>query len=52
MVGVLIEAGASLTLEDSKAQTPIDMLSGPLQQVVSKENNGGRLFVTLLTSRR
>ena len=52
MVGVLIEATDSLTFEDSKAQTPIDMLSGPVQQVVSKENNAGRLFVTLLTSRR
>ena len=52
VVGVLIEAGASLTLEESKSQTPIYMLSGLVQQVVSKENNAGRLFVTLLTSRR
>ena len=43
MVGVLIEAGASLTLEDYKAQTPIDMLAGPMQQVVSKENNAGTI---------
>lgn len=42
VAGVLIEAGASLTLEDSKAQTPIDLLSGPVQQVLSnKENNAG-----------
>ena len=52
VVGVLIETGASLTMEDSKAQTLIDMLFGPVQQVVSKENNAGRIFVTLLTSRR
>ena len=51
VVGVLIETSASLTLEHSKSQTPIDMLSGPVQQVVSKENNAGRLLVTLLTSR-
>lgn len=45
VAGVLIEAGASLTLEDSKAQTPIDLLSGPVQQVLSnKENNAGRLL--------
>ena len=31
VVGVLIEAGASLTLEDSKAQTTIDMFSSPVQ---------------------
>ena len=52
MVGVLIEDGSSLTLKDSKSQTPIDMLYGPVQQVVSKENDAGRLLVTLLTSRR
>jgi len=52
MVGVLIEAGASLTMKDSKSQTPIDMLSSPVQQVVSKENNASRISVTLLTSRR
>ena len=52
VVGVIIEFVASITLEDSKAQTPIDMLFGPVQQVVSKENNAGRIFVTLLTSRQ
>lgn len=41
VAGVLIESGASLTLEDSKAQTPIDLVSGPVQLVVSKENNAG-----------
>ena len=51
VVGVLIEASASLTLEYCKAQTPIDMLSSSVQQVVSKENNASRLLVTLLTSR-
>ena len=51
MVGVLIEASASLTLEEYQSQTPIDMLPGPMQEVVSKENNLGRLLVTLLTSR-
>ena len=51
MVGVLIEVGSCLTLKDSNAQTPIDMHFGLVQQVVSKENNAGRLFMTLLTSR-
>eukprot|EP01018_Ginkgo_biloba_P013754 Gb_03247 [translate_table: standard] len=31
MARVLIEASASLTLEDSRARTPMDLLSGPLQ---------------------
>eukprot|EP01018_Ginkgo_biloba_P032987 Gb_25408 [translate_table: standard] len=31
VAGVLIKAGASLTLEDSRARTPVDLLSGPVQ---------------------
>ncbi|XP_051150279.1 uncharacterized protein LOC127264787 isoform X2 [Andrographis paniculata] len=36
---VLLQFGASLTLEDSKARTPVDLLSGPVLQAIGKENN-------------
>eukprot|EP00249_Psilotum_nudum_P024626 c29240_g3_i1 orf=961-3504(+) len=41
IAGVLIEAGASLLLEDSKGRTPVDLLSGPVSQVIADENNAG-----------
>lgn len=41
IAGVLIEAGASVLLEDSKGRTPVDLLSGPLKQVVDDLNNAG-----------
>ncbi|XP_077247706.1 ankyrin repeat family protein / regulator of chromosome condensation (RCC1) family protein isoform X2 [Tasmannia lanceolata] len=34
VASVLLQSGASLTLEDSKCRTPIDLLSGPVLQVV------------------
>ncbi|KAK4414823.1 Inhibitor of Bruton tyrosine kinase [Sesamum alatum] len=36
---VLIQFDASLTLEDSKSRTPVDLLSGPVLQAVGKDNN-------------
>ncbi|KAL8483855.1 hypothetical protein ACS0TY_026516 [Phlomoides rotata] len=36
---VLLQFGASLTLEDSKSRTPVDLLSGPVLQAVGEENN-------------
>ncbi|KAK6139748.1 hypothetical protein DH2020_026508 [Rehmannia glutinosa] len=36
---VLLQFGASLTLEDSKSRTPVDLLSGPVLQTLGKENN-------------
>ncbi|GLJ32823.1 hypothetical protein SUGI_0661090 [Cryptomeria japonica] len=44
VAGVLIEAGASLTLEDSKGRTPVDLLSGPVQQVFETNNEGATEF--------
>ncbi|KAH9323751.1 hypothetical protein KI387_018390, partial [Taxus chinensis] len=44
VAGVLIEAGASLTLEDSKARTPVDLLSGPVQQVFETNNERATEF--------
>ncbi|KAG6548207.1 hypothetical protein Mapa_010258 [Marchantia paleacea] len=32
VAGLLIEAGASLVLEDTKGRTPVDLTSGPLKQ--------------------
>lgn len=34
---ILLQCGASITLEDSKCRTPIDLLSGPVLQVVGGE---------------
>lgn len=36
-----MESGASLTLEDAKGRTPVDLLSGPVSQVVGKEPDLG-----------
>lgn len=37
--GILLQSGASITLEDSKSRTPVDLLSGPLSQVVGSGHN-------------
>lgn len=42
---VLLQCGASLTLEDSKSRTPVDLLSGPVLQAVGKENHSSMLLV-------
>ncbi|KAK8963787.1 hypothetical protein KSP40_PGU011899 [Platanthera guangdongensis] len=34
VASLLIQAGASLTAEDSKCRTPVDLLSGPVSQVI------------------
>ncbi|KAF4368552.1 hypothetical protein F8388_018676 [Cannabis sativa] len=34
VASVLLQSGASITLEDSKSRIPVDLLSGPLSQVV------------------
>ncbi|KAJ6796559.1 Uncharacterized protein M6B38_219120 [Iris pallida] len=39
VASVLIQSGASLTLEDSKCRTPVDLLSGPVLQVVGNEDD-------------
>ncbi|KAL6508950.1 hypothetical protein OROHE_021509 [Orobanche hederae] len=36
---VLLQYGASLTLEDSKSRTPVDLLSGPVLQSIGNYNN-------------
>ncbi|XP_073309089.1 uncharacterized protein [Primulina huaijiensis] len=36
---VLLQFGASFTLEDLKSRIPVDLLSGPVMQAVGSENN-------------
>ncbi|XP_019084823.1 PREDICTED: palmitoyltransferase ZDHHC13-like [Camelina sativa] len=37
VASVLIESGASFTLEDIKLQTPVDLVSGPIAQVIGEQ---------------
>ncbi|XP_042511641.1 uncharacterized protein LOC122086729 [Macadamia integrifolia] len=39
VASVLLQSGASLTLEDSKCRTPVDLLSGPVMQAVGNGRN-------------
>ncbi|KAG9452101.1 hypothetical protein H6P81_005005 [Aristolochia fimbriata] len=36
VASVLLQFGASLTLEDSKCRTPVDLLSGPVSQIIAE----------------
>lgn len=45
VAGVLIEASANLLLEDSKGRTPVDLISGPVKQVISASSNAGGMEV-------
>ncbi|XP_072951444.1 uncharacterized protein [Typha angustifolia] len=39
VAGILLQSGASLTLEDLKGRTPVDLLSGPVSQVVGSTHD-------------
>ncbi|KAL1211538.1 Ultraviolet-B receptor UVR8 [Cardamine amara subsp. amara] len=39
VASVLIDSGASFTLEDIKSRTPVDMVSGPVAQVIGEQQN-------------
>ncbi|CAI0433062.1 unnamed protein product [Linum tenue] len=39
VANVLLQSGACITLEDSKFRTPVDLLSGPVAQVLGDECN-------------
>jgi inhibitor of Bruton tyrosine kinase len=41
VASALIKSGASLTLEDGKGRTPVDLLSGPVSQVVGNSPDSG-----------
>ncbi|KAM1635623.1 hypothetical protein ACFX13_013935 [Malus domestica] len=39
VASILLQSGASITLEDSKFRTPIDLLSGPVMQALQNGDN-------------
>ncbi|KAJ0237148.1 Ankyrin repeat family protein / regulator of chromosome condensation [Hirschfeldia incana] len=39
VASVLIDSGASFTLEDIKSRTPVDLVSGPVAQVIGEQHN-------------
>ncbi|XP_074270927.1 uncharacterized protein LOC141594833 [Silene latifolia] len=39
VASALLQAGASVTIEDLKSRTPIDLLSGPVQQILGDQHN-------------
>lgn len=41
VAGILLQHGASIVLEDSKSRIPVDLLSGPVLQVVGTECKSG-----------
>lgn len=41
VASVLLQSGASITLEDSKSRTPVDLLSGPVGQALGNGDNSG-----------
>lgn len=41
MASLLIDSGASFTLEDIKLRTPVDLVSGPVAQVIGEQQNSG-----------
>ena len=41
VAGMLIEAGASLGLEDTKGRIPIDLISGPVSRSIASLLNSG-----------
>lgn len=45
IASVLLQAGASLTLEDSKCRTPIDLISGPVSLAVGNVFGSGTCFL-------
>lgn len=43
VASVLIDSGASFTLEDIKSRTPVDLVSGPVAQVIGEQHSSGYL---------
>ena len=44
VASVLLQSGASLSLEDSKYHIPVDLLSGPVAQAVGNELDSGNFL--------
>lgn len=45
VASILLQSGASTTLEDCKSRTPVDLLSGPVLQVIRDGYNSGKLHL-------
>lgn len=45
VASILLQSGASITLEDCKSRTPVDLLSGPVLQVIRDGYNSGKLHL-------
>lgn len=41
VASVLLQEGASITSEDFKSRTPVDLLSGPVLQTLGNEDSSG-----------
>ncbi|XP_078435331.1 ankyrin repeat family protein / regulator of chromosome condensation (RCC1) family protein [Wolffia australiana] len=39
VAGVLLQSGATITLEDTKSRTPVDLISGPVCQSIGKDRH-------------
>ena len=48
IASVLLQAGASISIEDSKLRTPIDLLSGSLSQNLGQDLASGCEFCLLV----
>lgn len=51
VASVLLQSTASIILEDSKSRTPIDLLSGPVRQVIGDGDESGLPFSYMLPKR-
>lgn len=47
VASALLQFGASLALEDSKCRTPVDLLSGPLSQIVGNALDSGTFLLII-----
>lgn len=45
VASILLQSGASMTLEDLKSRTPVDLLSGPVLQAVGNGDNSGTIRI-------
>lgn len=51
VASMLLQSTASIILEDSKLRTPIDLLSGPVRQVIGDGDESGLPFSYMLPKR-
>lgn len=46
VASILLQSGASITLEDSRSRTPVDLISGPVFQVICSECDSGGYYTS------